>query len=299
MSPKKDRRSNSMIDKTKPHVDPTENSFGRKVVGMGFALVGLLLILGVIVLNVISNVEPELDEELNAPKLDEIVAHTNEDKIVISGQVEDAQQVIIYANDEMIRDVVSVEDEKFSYSYDIPEEGEYVFEAISVEGFPFRRGSERSNTVNTSVDWTPPSADVKIDYDSEVATGLVGITGEVEPYVFVRLLDNGDVAYEVQADEDGLFEMDNVRLEAGENEFRVELEDRAGNKNVLARRVVVTSLVDAPEVLGEDIPEASGDLIRAMGALFNNRMMMVFGVLALLALTVSSGMVAFKKRNEL
>ena len=299
MSPKKDRRSGSMIDKTKSHVDSMDNSFGRKVVGMGFALVGLLLILGVIVLNVISNVEPELDEELNVPKLDEIVAHTNEDKIVISGKVEDAQQVIIYVNDEMIRDVVSVEDEKFSYSYDIPEEGEYVFEAISVEGFPFRRGSERSNAVSTSVDWTPPSADVKIEYEEEVATGLVNVTGEVEPHVFVRLLDNGDVAYEVQADEEGLFEIENVRLEAGENEFRVELEDRAGNKNVLARRVVVTSLVDAPEVLGEDIPEASGDLIRAMAALFNNRMMMIFGVLAILALVLSSGMVAIKKRNEL
>jgi len=33
--------------------------------------------------------------------------------------------------------------------------------------------------------------------------------------------------------------------------------------------------------------------------LFNNRMMMIFGVLAILALVLSSGMVAIKKRNEL
>ncbi len=295
MSPKK----SSMIDKTKPHVDSAENNFGRRVVGMGFALVGLLLILGVIVLNVISNVEPQLDEELNAPRLDEIAAHTNRDKIVISGSVEDAEQVIIYVNDDMLREVVSVEDEKFSYSYDIPEEGEYIFEAVSVEGFPFRRGSERSNSVGILVDWTPPSADVKIEYDSEVETGLVKITGEVEPHIFVRLLDNDEVEYETQADEEGFFQIDDVRLEAGENEFRVELEDRAGNKNVLARRITVTSLVDAPEVLGEDLPEASGDLIRAMGALFNNRLMTFFGVLAILGLITSSGMVVLKKRNIL
>ena len=289
----------SMMDKTKSHTDPSENSFGRKVVGMGFALVGLLLILGVIVLNVISNVEPELDEELSVPTLDEIVAHTNKDSIVISGKVEDAEQVIIYVNDEMIRDVVAVEDDKFSYSYDIPEEGEYVFEAVSVEGFPFRRGSERSNSVQVMVDWTPPSADVKIEYESEVTTGLVDVSGEVEPHIFVRLLDNDEVEYEVQADEEGFFEIENVRLQAGENEFRVELEDRAGNKNVLARRVTVESLIDAPEVLGEDIPEASGDLIKAMGVLFNNRMMTVFGSLALLALIMSSGFVVLKKRNEM
>ena len=289
----------SMMDKTKSHTDPSENSFGRKVVGMGFALVGLLLILGVIVLNVISNVEPELDEELSVPTLDEIVAHTNKDSIVISGKVEDAEQVIIYVNDEMIRDVVAVEDDKFSYSYDIPEEGEYVFEAVSVEGFPFRRGSERSNSVQVMVDWTPPSADVKIEYESEVTTGLVDVSGEVEPHIFVRLLDNDEVEYEVQADEEGFFEIENVRLQAVENEFRVELEDRAGNKNVLARRVTVESLIDAPEVLGEDIPEASGDLIKAMGVLFNNRMMTVFGSLALLALIMSSGFVVLKKRNEM
>lgn len=298
MSSEKNNRSGSMVDKTKPHIDSTENSFGRKVVGMGFALVGLLLILGVIVLNVISNVEPELDEELSTPTLDEIVAHTNKDKIVISGSVEDAEQVIIYVNDEMIREVVPVEDEIFSYSYDIPDEGEYIFEAITVEGFPFRRGSERSNSVEVLVDWTPPSADVKIDYADEVQTGLVNITGEVEPEIYVRLLDNGDVHDEVQADEEGFFEMENVRLEAGENEFRVELEDRAGNKNVLARRVVVTSLVDAPEIIDEDLPEASGDLFNAMAALFNNRIMMISGVLAILALFTSSGFVLLKKKNE-
>ncbi len=293
MSPKK-----SMIDKTKVNVDPAENSFGRKIIGMGFALVGFLLILGVIVLNIISNVEPQLDEELSAPKLDEITPHTNKDKIVISGSVEDAEQVILYVNDEMLREVIGVEEEKFSYSYEIPEEGEYVFEAASVEGFPFRRGSERSNSVNVAVDWTAPSADVSIEYESEVDGGLVNITGEVEPNIFVRLLENGETDYEVQADEDGMFEIEDVRLEAGENEFRVELEDRAGNKNVLARRIEVTSLVDAPEVVDEDLPEASGELASAMNALFNNRLMTVFGVVAMLALVTSSGFVVAKKRNE-
>jgi hypothetical protein len=295
MSPKK----SSMIDKTRPNVDSSENSFGRKVVGMGFALVGLLLILGVIILNVISNIEPQLDEELNAPKLDEIVTNTNSDQIVISGTAEDAEQVIIYVNDDMLREVVSVEEDMFSYTYDISEEGEYVFEAVTVEGFPFRRGSEKSNSVKVLVDWTPPSADVKIDYESEVATGLVTVTGEVESNIFVRLLEEDEVMYEVESDDEGFFEIENVRLQTGENEFRVELEDKAGNKNVLARRITVTSLVDAPEVMGEDLPEASGDLIRAMGALLNNRLMTVFGILAMLALVTSSGMVIAKKRSEL
>lgn len=299
MASKKGKKSQSMVDKTRVHVDSTENSFGRKVVGMGFALVGFLLILGVIILNVISNVEPQLDEELSIPKLDKVVEFTNKDKIVISGKVETGEQVILYVNDEMIREVVSVEDEKFSYSYEIPEEGEYVFEAVSVEGFPFRRGSEKSDSIKFVVDWTAPSADVKIDYDSEVETGLVTITGEVEENIFVRLLDDEEVLYEVQADDEGLFEIENVRLIEGENEFRVELEDRAGNKNVLARRIVVTSLVDGPELVDGEIPEASGDLVRALSTIFNNRLMMVFGILAMLGLLMSTGILVLKKKSEI
>lgn len=299
MASKKRRNSESMVDKTRVQVDTTENSFSRKVIGMGFALVGFLLILGVIILNIISNVEPQLDEDLSIPTLDQVVEFTNKDKIVISGKVETGEQVILYVNDEMIREVISVEDEKFSYSYEIPEEGEYVFEAVSVEGFPFRRGSEKSDSIKFVVDWTAPSADVKIDYDTEVETGLVTISGEVEANIFVRLLDDEEILYEVKADDEGLFEIENVRLLEGENEFRVELEDRAGNKNVLARRIVVTSLVDGPELVDGEIPEASGDLVRALSTIFNNRLMMIFGVLAILALFASSSIVVIKKRNEL
>jgi hypothetical protein len=296
MASKKRKYTKSMLDKTKVHVDPAENSFGRKVVGMGFALVGFLLILGVIILNIISNVEPKLDEELGVPKLDEIVAHTNKDKITISGKVEDAEQVIIYVNDDMIRQVVSVEDEKFSYEYEIPEEGEYVFRAVSVEGFPFRRGSEKSDKVKVLVDWTAPSADVALEYESEVEGGLVTVTGEVEPEIFVRLLGEEDVVYETESDEEGFFEIEDVRLSEGENEFRVELQDKAGNRNVLARRVTVTSPVDAPPE--GDIPEASGDLSKALGMLMNNRMMTVFGLLALFALLANSGLVLLKTKKQ-
>ncbi len=299
MSPKKSKYSSSMVDKTRVQVDPTENSFGRKVLGMGFALVGFLLILGVIILNIISNVEPKLDEELSVPKLDEIVSYTNKDKITISGKVSEGDQVILYVNDEMLREVIEVEDEKFSYSYEIVEEGEYVFQAVTVEGFPFRRGSEKSESIKVVVDWTAPSADVKIEYASEVENGLVTVTGEVESNIFVRLLGNEEIEHETESDDEGYFEFVNIRLVEGENEFRVELEDKAGNKNVLARRVVVTSLIDGPEVVdGEIVPEASGDLIRAMGQLFNNRLMMIFGALALVSLIVSSGMVVVKKKSE-
>ena len=293
---KKSKKFKSMVDKTQVHVDPAENSFGRKVVGMGFALVGFLLILGVIILNIISNVEPKLDEELGIPTLDEIIEYTNKEAITLSGEVVDAEQIIIYANDEMVRQFVAVEDERFSYEYEIPEEGEYVFQAVSVEGFPFRRGSEKSNSVQVIADWTAPSADVELEYDSEVETGLVTVSGEVEPNIVVVLLGEDESEYGTQSDEEGLFVIEDIRLSEGENEFRVQLVDRAGNMNVLARRVTVTSLVDAPPI--EDIPEASGDLVRALNTLFNNRVMTIFGILALLGLIMSSGFVALKVKKQ-
>jgi hypothetical protein len=287
----------SMVEKTKVKLDPVEGSLGRKVVGMGFALVGFLLILAVIILNIISNVEPRLDESLNVPVLDEIVAFTNKDKVTISGTVEDSEQVILYVNDTMIREVVTVdEDGRFSYEYNVSEEGEYVFQAVSVVGFPMRRGSEKSESVQIVVDWTAPSADVTLEYEEEVDTGLVTITGEIEPDTYIRLLGEEDIVFETESDEEGMFVLENVRLVQGENEFRVELEDRAGNKNVLARRVTVLSAVDAPPI--DDLPEASGDLANAFRVLLNNRLMSIFGILALVALLASSGVVALKIRKQ-
>ncbi len=290
----------SMVDKTKVKVEKKDEILGRRVVGMGFALVGFLLILGVIILNVLDNVEPRLDEDLNVPVLNELNEFTNEDSILLTGEVEDVEQVVFYVNDRMQTRSAEVEDDEFEFEYVFPDEGEYVFEAVSIEGFPFRKGSEKSESVGITVDWTAPSADIQIEYESEVEDGFVDIRGEAEPNITFRLLSNDEEVYSVETDDEGKFEIENIVLAEGENEFKVELEDRAGNKNVLARKVEVTSLVEGDEeVLAmKDIPEASGDLSRAFGMILNNNLMFTFGVLALVALMGSSGIVWYKIKNE-
>jgi hypothetical protein len=290
----------SMVDKTKVKIEKKDEILGRRVVGMGFALVGFLLILGVIILNVLNNVEPRLDEDLNVPVLHGLEEFTNEDSILITGEVEEVEQVIIYVNDRMQTQSAEVVDGEFEFEYIFPDEGEYVFEAVSIEGFPFRKGSEKSEAVTTIVDWTAPSADIKIEYESEVVDGFVDIRGEAEPNIIFRLMSDDEEVYSVQTDDEGEFEIENIVLAEGVNEFRVELEDRAGNKNVLARRVEVTSLVEGDEdVLAQrDIPEASGDLSKALGMIFNNNLIFTFGILALVALVGSSGIVLYKIKNE-
>ncbi len=297
---RKTKSTGSMVDKTRVKVQQTEESLGRRILGMGFALIGFLLILGVIILNVLNNIEPQLDEDLNVPALAELVGFTNRDKIVVSGQVEDVNQVIFYVNDRMQTNVVDVEDGIFEFEYIFSDEGEFAFAAVGVEGFPFRKGSEKSEPVSITVDWTPPSADIKLEYASEVESGLVTITGEAEPYVTVSLVQDDEALRSVESDEEGLFEIVNLELAAGENQFRVELEDQAGNRNVLERRVVVESLVDAPaDILGQAyVPEASGDLFKALNMLFNNNLMFVFGLIALIALVGSSGVVLYRVKRE-
>ncbi len=299
MSPKQKKKKaaeTSMVDKAKVKLEEQDESMGRRVVGMGFALVGFLLILGVIILNVLNNVEPTLDEDLNIPKLSELDEWTNKDRAVLEGEVEDVNQVIIYVNEKMLTETVEVEEDEFKFEYIYPDEGEYVFEAVSVAGFPFRKGSEKSNSVSTTVDWTAPSANIDLEYDSEVTTGLVTVVGKAEANITVRLLDGDEEVYSVETDDEGNFVIENIRLLAGENEFRIELEDRAGNKNILARRIEVSSLIDGPEVV--DIPEASGDLFKAFGSVMNNNLMVVFGVLSLIALMGSSTVVWFRMKSE-
>lgn len=298
MSPKQKntKSSESMIDKTRLKVSQADDSLGRRVLGMGFALIGFVLILGIVVLNIVNNTEPRLDEELNVPKLDKLEAYTNKDKVVLTGEVKDVGQVIIYVNDQMQTNVALVEDDKFEFSYVFPDEGEYKFKAASVEGFPFRKGSEKSDSIKTIVDWTAPSADIKLEYEEEVRDGLVSVTGQAEKEVTLKLVQDGEVMYSVEADEEGNFEIADIKLLAGENEFKVELEDKAGNENVLARRIVVNSLVDGPdEILGQsDIPEASGDLFSSFGL----NLMIVFGALSIVALLGSSSVVILKMRKE-
>ncbi len=291
----------SMLDKAKVKVEQTDETVGRRVVGMGFALVGFLLILAVIVLNVLSNVEPQLDEDLNVPELHELEEYTNDDRVSLTGEVEDVSQVVIYVNDEMQTDTAEVEDGEFEFEYVFSDEGEYEFEAVGIEGFPFRKGSEKSDSVSTIVDWTAPSADIEIEYQTEVEDGLVTVSGEAEPNITVRLMEDDEEAYSVETDDEGAFKIEDIALDEGENEFKVELEDKAGNKNVLARRIEVDSLVDAPdeEVLGEEeVPEASGDLSKAFEMILQNNLMTVFGVLVIVALLGSSGFVFVKSRQE-
>lgn len=298
MSPKKYPET-SMVEKTQVQVEnqDSDSSVARKVVGTGFAIIGFILILGVIILNFVNNLEPKVDTNLNTPKLDKVSEYTNKDKVVVSGSVDGVDSVIVFVNGAMQKGTVEVKDGRFSYDYTVEDEGEYVFEAASVAGFPIRKMSAKSESVKVIVDWTSPSADVTLDYPTEVENGLLTVTGKVESNITVRLLGDGEKVYSTESDANGNFKIENIKLVQGENIFRVELEDKAGNKNVLARKIKVTSSVNAPEEK-ENIPEAGGVVEDALNALKDNNLLTVFGVMTLVILLINGGIVVTKLKRE-
>jgi len=301
-----------MVDKVNKSLNDNEDSLFSRLVGVGLIVFGALLVILAVVVVILSRKDPKVDDSYEVPSI-EVKRYSNDEVVTLLGEADDKGKIMVWVNDELQEDYIEIEDGEFETDLDLEEAGEYEITVALLKGFIFKKRSEISDGVFVTVDTTAPSSDVELLYDEEVKNGTVTIKGEAkEGSVRITLL--GDKKYAVTADKDGKFEFNNISLKEGENEFKIMLEDRAGNKKTLARTIVVTSDVDDTSDLDgdgisdttessngegkdvEEIPEAAGELGQALNALMANRVVMMLGLVAIAIFSVNSIVVLKKVR---
>ena len=126
------------------------------------------------------------------------------------------------------------------------------------------------------------------------------MTGVVEPNAVVTV-KRGTGLYRATCDKDGNFKISGIILEAGPNVFNIELKDEAGNEVKVEEKVKVIysedSSVNGEAVDDTSIPVAAGELDSAMSVILGNKLMILFGILALVGMFSSTGVLLYRNRK--
>jgi hypothetical protein len=275
-----------------------DNEMASRIVGTIFIVVGAILVGLGIYSFVTYKTEPKLDKDIEIPVLSEIDSAINKKSITLSGTAEDAGKVRIFVNDELL-DTVKVEDKRFSYTWNIEDEGIYTIKVDGLKGFPRQKKSESSDSVMVTVDWTSPSKNISLDYTEESSSSSVVVKGTTEAYTTVYV-KRGTESFSTISDSNGDFEITITLEDEGKNVFNILLEDKAGNETTPDEKIRVTYSPNA-DVDGDgttdELPQASGNLSEALKEVFTNKLMSIFGILSLLAMTGTS-VILFKKHKE-
>lgn len=141
-----------------------------------------------------------------------------------------------------------------------------------------------------------------VKYPIEVGTSTFTLSGEVESGCKVQIKRGTDM-YSTDCLEDGTFKITNISLEEGPNVYAMEIRDLAGNIKGVEEKIKVTyskdSSVNGDAAVDENgLPVADGNLEDALLSIFNNRLMLAFGIVALIALLTSSIAVVLKERRS-
>ena len=198
------RNKQSMTEKIV--VQRKDNEMASRIVGSIFIVVGVILVGLGIYSFVTYNVEPTLDEEIGVPVLNELESVTNEKVIILSGTVEGARKVRVFLNGEVL-EIVKVEDDQFTYTWNVETEGIYVIEADGLKGFPRQKKSNMSETSIMTIDWTAPSSDISLDYVEETSLETFVLKGSTEANTVVYV-KRGTELFSVVSDGTGDFEVE-------------------------------------------------------------------------------------------
>ncbi|MHC1716895.1 MAG: hypothetical protein AB9915_03380 [Candidatus Dojkabacteria bacterium] len=293
------KKEESMLSKIEVK-NPQDQEKISKIVGIVFIALGLLLIGYGIFSFVKYSRNPEFDESLQSPSLTGTTLLTKEESIGVKGFADGYSEVFVYVDNEEVGRTKVNKDGDFEYVYNVDSEGKYAVSVAGVKGFPKRYISPQSDMRIVEVDRTGPEL-AKIDYSSEVGTETFTVVGEVEPGCEVSIKRGTDI-YTAKCDDKGKFQVTGILLEKGPNVYGVEIKDEAGNTTNVEEKIKVTyskdSSVNGDAVVDENgLPVAAGDLEEALGEVFGNNLMLIFGILALSSFMFSSGIVILKNKR--
>lgn len=297
-SASRDSNNDSMKSKVeiKKPVPGNQERISR-LVGSLFIGLGVLLVAFGIFSYIKYREEPVLDPQLESPVLQEVTSITNGDKILVKGNAKGFDNVFIFVNDEKVGDAKVDSESKFSFEYTLEKEGEYMVTVAGVKGFPNRNISPRSESKISIIDRTGPSQDtVVLKYGEETNKDTFILVGTTEPNASIQV-KRGTESFEGLADKDGSFRIEGILLDEGKNVFTIYITDLAGNETVLEEKVRVTysptGSVNGDAVVDANIPQAAGTFDELIG----NKLMILFGLIALGAF-LSSGAVVYLKNKR-
>jgi len=279
-----------------------DHEMASRVVGTIFIIVGTILVGLGIYSFVTYKTEPELDESLVTPVLKELSRSTNEKVVELSGTAEGIGKVRIFLNDVLL-ETTKTEDEKFEYEWEIEDEGIYTISVDGLKGFPRQKKSNISETTFLTIDWTPPSSNISLEYPMEVVMESFLVEGIIDPNT-ILFLKRGTQTYSGVSDEDGNIELVIGLLDEGKNVFGLLLQDEAGNETLPEEKVRITYSPSAHingngiQGVSTEIPEASGNLSEAMNEVFSSQLMMFFGLFAILSMFITSTVLIRKAKKN-
>jgi len=292
------KNKDSMLSKVEIK-EPRDQERISRIVGTIFIILGVLLISFGIYSFIKYNRNPEMNTTYESPVMVGVNELTNEDSVVIRGSASGYDQVFIYVDGEEIERVKVAKDGSYEYTVNLVDEGKYAITVAGVKGFPKRYISPVSETLYVTIDKTAPTIS-KIKYPTEVGTETFSLTGVVEPNAEVTV-KRGTGLYRATCDENGNFKISGIVLEAGPNVFNIELKDEAGNETKVEEKVRViyseNSSVNGEAVNDTSIPQAAGELDEAMSVLLGNKLMILFGILALIGMFSSTGVLLYRNRK--
>lgn len=287
----------SMVSKVE--IQQRSNNTLSRIIGTLLIVLGILLIGYGVFSYFKSNKEPKLDEVLIPPTISETQAMTNDENIVVKGEAEGYDKVIVYVDNEEAGSAKVSKDDTYEYEHKIENEGKYIISAAATKGFFKKYITPKSDPIVVTVDRTAPEL-TEIKYSSEVGTDNFGVIGNAEPGSTVYVKRGTDM-YEVKADETGLFAIKDISLEEGPNVYSVEVKDSAGNVNIVSEKIEVTyskeSSVNGNAVVDENLPVAAGELEAALSILRDGKIMLILGVIAFIAFLASSATVIAKRHR--
>lgn len=302
-----------VVAKVNRQMAEDDDSLLARIIGLGLILLGIIFIVLAIMVVILSRRDPKVDSELDVPTLKTDNLFTNKEDIKVFGDSDSGSEVMFWLNGEVYDGTAEIEDGEYEFTIEVTKEDEYIIEAAAVDGFPIKRRSEKSDTLKVVVDWTRPSEKVENKNESVKEDGTYVLKGKIEPFGSITLRDTEtDEEYSATADKDGNFEL-TIKLGEGETEFEVIIKDAAGNERVLEEKISVKFDPDATNGgtngtggtnggttgNGGDLPESAGELDAALDFMFGNRLMVIFGLIALVVFAANSGFVAMKlKRNN-
>lgn len=271
-----------------------------KLVGSVFIGMGVLLVAFGIFSYIKYREEPLLDPELESPVLSEVTTLTNGDTVVIKGEAPKYDTVFVYVNEEKIGEAKVDDNSEFRYEYVVEDEGEYSIAVAGVRGFPNRYITPMSESKLSIVDKTGPVKEsVTLKYGPETNKDTFILIGTTEPNATVEV-KRGVESFTAVGDSEGNFRVEGISLEEGKNVYSVYVKDAAGNQVLLDEKVRVT-YSSTGDVNGDAVIDVEdGNIPQAAGTLdeiFGNTLMMIFGMIALIALMGSSTFVYLKERR--